>query len=126
MLVICVESDYRLKVIHFTMGLQEMEIKEEVLPLSPDVIDCMEVLKYVELPPDATAYTPEVAITNARSKVGENGYKFFSNNCEHFINWAKTGVSHSGQVDRAVVFVGVGVVGAILIGIAAIFGRSRD
>jgi len=36
----------------------------------------------------------------ARSRVGEEDYRLFANNCEHFCEWCVTGRSRSQQVDR--------------------------
>ncbi len=40
----------------------------------------------------------EVTVTRAWSRVGEQGYHLFDNNCEHFAVWCKTGRSDSTQV----------------------------
>ena len=128
MLVVCVWSAQELKVIHYYPGLAGMEVKEEVLDASE--FDPIELLGYEKLPPGATECSPREAIDRARSKVGEMGYGLFSNNCEHFINWAKTGVSCSTQVNDAKKAAGLSggfaaaVVGAVALGIIAVF-RAR-
>ena len=43
-------------------------------------------------------YSPEETVARARSRLGETNYNFFTNNCEHFAIWCKTGVSESLQV----------------------------
>ena len=43
-------------------------------------------------------YTPEETVARARSRLGETNYNLFTNNCEHFAIWCKTGVSESMQV----------------------------
>lgn len=43
-------------------------------------------------------YTPEETVARARSRLGETSYNFFTNNCEHFVIWCKTGVSESLQI----------------------------
>lgn len=40
----------------------------------------------------------EVVVQRAESRLGENGYNVFGNNCEHFAYWCKTGQSHSEQI----------------------------
>jgi hypothetical protein len=35
----------------------------------------------------------------ARSRIGENQYRIFSNNCEHFCSWCTRGKSYSAQVN---------------------------
>jgi hypothetical protein len=41
----------------------------------------------------------ETAMGRAESRIGEECYSIFGNNCEHFIVWCKTGVSDSSQVN---------------------------
>ena len=43
-------------------------------------------------------YSPEETVSRARSRLGETNYNLFTNNCEHFAIWCKTGVSESLQV----------------------------
>ena len=45
-------------------------------------------------------YSREEIVRRARSRLGENDYRLFTNNCEHFCNWCHSGVSHSAQVQR--------------------------
>ena len=40
----------------------------------------------------------ETTIQRAESRLGEESYHLFGNNCEHFVVWSKTGVSESSQV----------------------------
>jgi hypothetical protein len=39
-------------------------------------------------------------VRRARSRLGENRYRFFSNNCEHLSEWCVTGEHRSSQVER--------------------------
>ena len=39
-------------------------------------------------------------LARARSRLGEQRYRLFSNNCEHFTTWCITGESRSHQVER--------------------------
>ena len=39
-------------------------------------------------------------LTRARSRVGEDRYRFFSNNCEHFSEWCVNGEPRSLQVEQ--------------------------
>lgn len=48
--------------------------------------------------PKYTLYSPSETIRRAKSLLGETGYNPFSNNCEHFAIWCKTGVKESRQV----------------------------
>ena len=43
-------------------------------------------------------YTPEETVQRAKTRLGETSYNLFTNNCEHFVIWCKTGVSESLQV----------------------------
>ena len=43
-------------------------------------------------------YIPDVVVERAKSRLGENDYNLLFNNCEHFANWCKTGISDSKQV----------------------------
>lgn len=45
-------------------------------------------------------YSPEEIVRRARSRLGENDYRLLTNNCEHFCNWCRSGVSRSPQVER--------------------------
>jgi hypothetical protein len=43
-------------------------------------------------------------ISRARSRLGENKYRLWSNNCEHFCEWALHGVARSFQVETSLAF----------------------
>lgn len=45
---------------------------------------------------------PEITVARAKSRLGDQGYALFDNNCEHFAVWCKTGCSQSTQVDAVV------------------------
>lgn len=44
-------------------------------------------------------FDPSEVIQRARSRVGENHYRIFSNNCEHFCEWCVHGEQRSYQVE---------------------------
>ena len=48
-----------------------------------------------------SCFDPETVISRAESKLGEREYNAFTNNCEHFALWCKTGVSSSEQINKA-------------------------
>ena len=48
-----------------------------------------------------SCFDPETVISRAESKLGEREYNTFTNNCEHFALWCKTGVSSSEQINKA-------------------------
>jgi hypothetical protein len=39
-------------------------------------------------------------VARARSRLGESNYRLLTNNCEHFSEWSRFGVSRSRQVER--------------------------
>ena len=45
--------------------------------------------------------SPDVVIQRAESRLGENAYDLFDNNCEHFATWCKMGIHASEQVKNA-------------------------
>ena len=47
----------------------------------------------------APKFTGADVVERARSRIGENRYRLFSNNCEHFAEWCIGGKSRSLQVD---------------------------
>jgi Lecithin retinol acyltransferase len=52
----------------------------------------------IELVVHENALSKEEIISNARSRLDEDDYGVFSNNCEHFATWCATGNSQSKQV----------------------------
>ncbi|MDB9316020.1 lecithin retinol acyltransferase family protein [Spirulina sp. CS-785/01] len=52
-----------------------------------------------------THFIPDVVVERAFSRLGERKYNFLFNNCEHFANWCKTGVSWSQQVQDFIPFI---------------------
>ena len=49
---------------------------------------------------ERSMYSPQEIVRRARSRIGENDYRLLTNNCEHFCNWCRSGVSRSQQVER--------------------------
>ncbi|MEM8808390.1 MAG: lecithin retinol acyltransferase family protein [Cyanobacteria bacterium P01_G01_bin.38] len=50
--------------------------------------------------PQSVSFIVEVVIERAHSRLGEQQYDLFFNNCEHFANWCKTGRNHSKQLSH--------------------------
>lgn len=46
-------------------------------------------------------YPRMISIKRAKSRLGEDAYSLYGNNCEHFVEWCITGDHSSEQVDRA-------------------------
>jgi len=44
-------------------------------------------------------FSADAIIERAQSRLGENNYDLFENNCEHFVNWCRTGIADSSQVN---------------------------
>jgi hypothetical protein len=53
---------------------------------------------YIEPNLEGFSFVPSVVVDRAKSRLGENRYNLLFNNCEHFVNWCKTGISDSKQV----------------------------
>jgi hypothetical protein len=45
-------------------------------------------------------FSPEETLERAKSRLGEASYNLFSNNCEHFVLWCKTGYGESEQAEK--------------------------
>ncbi len=56
--------------------------------------ETVQILKYS---PKETVFGTEVIMKRANSKLGENNYNLFWNNCESFINWIIIGKTVSNQ-----------------------------
>lgn len=46
-----------------------------------------------------SCFSADEIVERAESRLGENNYDVFENNCEHFVNWCRTGVANSSQVN---------------------------
>ena len=57
---------------------------------------------YVAKHANGFSYIPDVVVERAESRLGEHKYNLLFNNCEHFANWCKTGISESPQVKNFV------------------------
>ena len=52
------------------------------------------------MPASAAQFRSAEVVARARSRLGENRYRVWSNNCEHFVHWCLSGTSRSAQVER--------------------------
>ena len=48
----------------------------------------------------APAYAGPDAVARARTRLGEDRYRIWSNNCEHFVEWCLSGTARSAQVEQ--------------------------
>lgn len=47
-------------------------------------------------------YNATEVVQRAHLRLGEKGYSFITNNCEHFAHWCKTGIHYSEQANKYV------------------------
>ena len=116
LLVVRVLSDTQALVLHYTSPRFHCErppsvpaigvVAEEVREINSRKYP-VSVLTFRDAP--NTVYTAEEAFERMRTRLGERRWELFTNNCEHLVNWALTGVTHSSQLD-AVKEVGKGSV----------------
>lgn len=53
-------------------------------------------------------FSGEQIVGRSRSRIGEDCYSVFANNCEHFCEWCIYGENRSDQVDRGAIATGMG------------------
>lgn len=85
------------RVIHYSGlsdGLSAGPVEETTVDLFQSGNDL-----YVKEHPDRK-FPGEESVRRARSRIGEDLYSLFSNNCEHFVNWCIEGEHTSAQVDK--------------------------
>ncbi len=92
-------------VIHFT-GEPGNKVNAQVMQTSmQEFLDGgkLETVRY------ANSFPPDRVVEKARSCLGRRGYSLFSNNCEHFARWCKTGEKKSEQTADAAAATGASV-----------------
>ena len=94
-------------------------------------IKILEKIERVQYKDHVRVCSPQNAIEQARSKLGEQKYNVFFNNCESFVNWALTSQDVTDQGTEAAVVaavVGMGVVAAGAYGLWNFFsdGSEKD
>lgn len=52
------------------------------------------------LPASAAQFGAAEIVARARTRLGENRYRVWTNNCEHFVHWCLSGAPRSTQVER--------------------------
>ena len=101
---------------NYTKGTQYIwgqDVEKFLLGLQPERIE-----RFI-----GTQEQRDQAVARALSKIGENNYNYFTNNCEHYKNYVQTGNPSSLQAEK----LGNGlkvVAGAIFVG--ALLGRIFD
>jgi hypothetical protein len=66
------------------------------------------------------AFPPEQVVARALARLKEQRYSVFTNNCEHFAIWCKTGHQHSPQGEIA----SVAVAGLAVLGLAKLMENA--
>lgn len=86
-------------VVHFTARHGEPVKRDAIIRCDPVERfahgDAIEIVAYGQASP------VEEVFQRAQSRIGQDGYRLFSNNCEHFARWCKTGQHESPQVANA-------------------------
>ncbi|XP_035661692.1 uncharacterized protein LOC118405946 [Branchiostoma floridae] len=73
------------------------KVRADVEDISSDVRRA----KVYRIDYDECFFSPDEIVQRAKSKLGESKYCPFTNNCEHFATWCKTGIHESSQVKSA-------------------------
>ena len=89
-----------LTVIHYSGDFVKLDghlasVRQETLDVNPNKED----LYRVDYPP-GDSYPVEEVVQRARSRLREAKYNPFTNNCEHFARWCKTGRAECGQLRK--------------------------
>ncbi|PWJ44507.1 lecithin retinol acyltransferase family protein [Sediminitomix flava] len=102
------------KVIHYAGYLGDWEAGPVSVVSLEEFSEGMEI--YIR-DDDARTYDPMEAVKRAFSRIGEDGYSLWGNNCEHFVEWCISGKHESTQVQK----VGFGLLSsAVLLVFAAV------
>jgi hypothetical protein len=97
------------KVIHYTEGggsVSKGKVKKTSLKRFLDGATKLDIVKH-----ENPIFSPEEIIERAKSRIDEDDYSLFSNNCEHFCNWCIEGVAESEQVQTVVTILVAGLTG---------------
>ena len=90
------------KVIHFADKKSGFGIKANVVETSLDAFSKGHEVHLCKFTSPELCFSPGKTLKRARSRLGEQGYNIFTNNCEHFALWCKTGDSISMQTQNAI------------------------
>ena len=122
-----------LMVIHYTTptSVKDDALLEGKRIVMEEFVQIQEEIERVQYKAHVHVYSPQEAIRRARSRLDEQKYNIFSNNCESLVNWALTDQDVTDQGTEAAVgvgvgaAVGVGVVAAVGYTLWALFGGSN-
>lgn len=73
---------------------------------------------------DGNKFSGDETVERARSKLGDEDYNLFTNNCEHLATWSKTGEKKSTQVRTGVATLSATIAAGLGILVAAA-GRKK-
>ncbi|MEM7454931.1 MAG: lecithin retinol acyltransferase family protein [Planctomycetota bacterium] len=83
-------------VIHFGRGLADIE-NARVEKVARELFSKDRPIEVVSA---AAEFSADEIVRRAESCLGQSGYNLFDNNCEHFVNWCRTGQASSSQIDK--------------------------
>ena len=83
------------KVIHFGRGIFDLENA---------VVEMVDLEGFSNANPihiheSKSSFDPAEIVNRARNRLGESGYDLIENNCEHFVNWCRSGEHESRQIN---------------------------
>lgn len=87
------------EVVHFSGGLGPKNKLNALI--RKDHIDDFAEGAVVQVKEHNTSLSGWDVAQRALSRIGEDGYDLFQNNCEHFVNWCMSGQPRSKQVEIA-------------------------
>jgi len=106
-----------IRIIEYTNSATGFLVDNSSSPKRPGIAEVMrntlqfqEITVHLMIHEQLECSDPETVVWRARSKLGERKYNPFTNNCEHFAMWCKTGRSSSDQVNKAKEMLGKEVV----------------
>ena len=114
-------------VIHYTTPTKKSLLSGNNIVME-GVVQILEKIERVQYKDHVRVYSPRQAIRQARSRLDEQDYSVFFNNCESFVNWALTSQDITDQGTEAAVVgaaVGVGVAAATVYGLWTLFSDSK-
>jgi len=82
-------------VIHFGRGIFDLENAEIEQVSMADFCDG----KSIEIVNSKRSFANAEIVDRARSRIGEKNYDLWDNNCEHFVNWCRSGEHESPQIN---------------------------
>ena len=79
---------------------ETLSIFNNSLACGPSGNNFFKIFEWLKRNQRYSVFSDEETVERARSRLGENQYRLFSNNCEHFAIWCKTGINQSWQIEE--------------------------